>query len=355
MGNKNERPEAGKGSTERRVPPAGWGGSRRNGNGAGDVAFAVDPSESGPPPQLTADELALQDRLAQAVGEQCDFLIRVAPAETKGTDASLVIESLRKLDEAVIRQPPIAAQRALAVARDPSSSAAHLASVFEQDPALTRALLQAANSSYYRRSQNPCLSIPEAVQCIGFGGVESIVTTAMTEGVLCRPGNVYAPLLADVWSHMTRTAPIARAIAPGFNVAPDPAFTVGLLHDMGKLIIFDHLSQLRTRQRREINVPDRFLLNMLNWIHEPLGGVAALRWNLGIPTARAIASHHHQPAPEVADSLTELLCVCEAIAGASRHAKPLALDRLWRQAGLTTSIEAVRALLVELPGLTLAE
>ena len=65
IGNKNERPEAGKGSTEQRVPPAGWGDSRLNGNGAVDVAFAVDPSESGPPPQLTADELALQDRLAQ--------------------------------------------------------------------------------------------------------------------------------------------------------------------------------------------------------------------------------------------------------------------------------------------------
>ena len=324
----------------------------------GEPNAAADPAESlesGAPPSLTAHERALEDQLTRIIGEQCDFLLRVAPAETQRTDAPLVIECLRQLDQTVIRQPPAAAQRALSVARDPASSLSHLATIFEQDPAMTRALLQAANSNYYRRSQNPCLSIPEAIQGVGFRGVESIVTATMVEGVLCRPGNAYAPLLTEVWSHMTRTAPIARSIAPAADVVPESAFTVGLLHDLGKLIIFDHVSRLRARHRREIGIPERFMLNMLNWLHEPLGGIAALRWSLGVPAARAIAWHHCQPPPTPADPLGETLCVAELADHALRLRKPLDLPRAWQQIGLRGDMQAVRDLLLEIPGVISAD
>ena len=312
---------------------------------AGDAS--AESLESGPPPELNSQESALQAQFAATIGEQCDFLMRVAPPETRQTDAPLMIQGLRQLDPTVIRQPPAAAQRALAVARDPASSMSHLATIFEQDPAMTRELLQAANSNYYRRSQNPCLSISEAIQSVGFRGVESIITATMVEGVLCRPGNAYAPMLTEVWSHMTRTAPIARAIAPAFEVMPESAFTVGLLHDLGKLIIFDHVSQLRSRLRREITIPDRFMLNMLTWLHEPLGGVAALRWGLGVPAARAIAYHHCQPPPNPADPLGEALCIAELADHAMRLKKPLDLPRIWRQIGLKGDMQAVSDLLVE--------
>ena len=126
----------------------------------------------------------------------------------------MVIEILRLLDETAIRQRPVAAQRALAVARNPMSSATQLVHIFEQDPALTEALVQMANSSFYRRGTQPCIAITEAILRVGVGGVEAIVTTNMVEGLLCRPGSAYGQLLVQVWSHMTRTAQIARTLAP---------------------------------------------------------------------------------------------------------------------------------------------
>lgn len=307
-----------------------------------------------PPREYTDEEKTLHAELKRTLEGRCDVLLRAANPETKQSDAFMVIEPLRLPDESAIRQPPIAAQRALAVARNPTSSAKQLVEIFEQDPALTEALLQMANSSFYHRGNQPVIAISGAVQRVGVRGVEAIVTTNMVEGLLCRPGSAYSQLLAQVWSHMTRTAPIARALAPAFNAAPETAFTVGLLHDVGRLMIFDYLSQMRARLRREINVPEPFLFSMLNRLHEPLGGIAALRWNLGAGIARSVAYHHHEPPPEHPDLLSELLCVAEKIDHAVRLNQPIDAWTLWRDGELTADAHAAHELMVTIPGLTLS-
>ncbi len=307
-----------------------------------------------PARELTAEEKTLLAELTRTLEGRCDVLLRAAPPETKQSDAPMVIDTLRLLDETAIRQPPVAAQRALAVARNPTSSAQQLVEIFEQDPALTEALLQMANSSFYHRGNQPCIAISEAVQRVGVRGVEAIVTTNMVEGLLCRPGSAYSQLLAQVWSHMTRTAPIARALAPAFKAAPETAFTVGLLHDVGRLMIFDYLSQLRTRLRREIKIPEVFLFSRLNRLHEPLGGIAAVRWNLGADIARSVAYHHHEPPPEQPDLLSELLCVAEKVDHAVRLAQPMDPWKIWRDGEFTADPHAAQELLATIPGLQLS-
>jgi len=308
-----------------------------------------------PPREMTPDEQVLHQQLSRVLDGRCDVLVRASTADTRQSDAQMVVDCLRRLDGTVIRQPPLAAQRALAVIRNPMSSSAQLVAIFEQDPALTESLLRMANSSFYHRGSEPVVSIPHAIKAVGVRGIESIVTTHMVEGMLCRPGGAYAPLLTKVWAHMTRTAPIARSLAPAFGTSPETAFTVGLLHDVGKLLVFDYLSQLRARQRREIRVPERFLLDMLNRLHEPLGGIAALRWNLGASVANAIACHHHEPPPEQPDQLSELLCLSERADHASQAGVPVDVVRIWREGDCTADVARVSVLLADIPGITLAD
>ena len=313
-----------------------------------DTAYAT---EAGAP--LTGEELALQTELTRVLHGRCEILMRAASVESRQSDAPMAIECLLRLDDAVIRQPPVAAQRALAVVRNPLSSAAQLVGIFERDPALTESLLQTANSSYYHRGSEPCIAIAEAVQRVGARGVESIITMKMIEGVQGRLSSTHSLLQSQVWAHMTRTAPIARALARPFQAVPESAFTVGLLHDMGKLMMFDYLSQLRAIYVREIKLPDRFLLDMLNRLHEPLGGIAALRWNLGVGVAHAIAWHHRQPPPETPDRLGELVCVSERVEHCLLRGVPVDAARIWREAELGTDAQDVLPLLREVPGITL--
>jgi HD-like signal output (HDOD) protein len=312
-----------------------------------DTVYAT---EAGAP--LTGEELALQAELTRVLHGRCEVLMRAAGAEARQSDAPMVIECLLRLDDAVIRQPPVAGQRALAVVRNPLSGSAQLVGIFERDPALTESLLQTANSSYYHRGSEPCIAIAEAVQRVGARGVESIITMKMIEGVQGRLGSTHSLLQSQVWAHMTRTAPIARSLARPFQAVPESAFTVGLLHDMGKLMMFDYLSQLRAIYVREIKLPERFLLDMLNRLHEPLGGIAALRWNLGVGVAHAIAWHHREPPPTTRDLLGELVCLSERVEHCLLRGAPVDIARIWREAGLETDAREVLPLLRDVPGVS---
>ncbi len=264
-------------------------------------------------------------------------------------DGSALLEALQTGDQSAVRQIPFAAQQALAVARSPSSCMADLVRLFERDPTLTQALLKTANSSWYTQGHEPVVSILSAVQRIGYQGVENVLLASVVEGMLCRPGGAYTALVGKVWSHMLRTAPLARRMAQAFGVDPESAYTLALLHDVGKLAVFDNISALRKELHREVRMPEAFLFKLLNHLHEPVGGQAALRWGLGTTTARALARHHRHPVPNRPDPLTELLYVAEHVDIASVvHFEKPDLQDIWTRGGITADLERVAPLIEDM-------
>lgn len=304
-----------------------------------------DAPATGDPAEELSPEAALEQELLLTMRERSRVLLYAAPPETQDTDAPAVVDSLVVLGETVIRQPPVAAQKVLAAVRDPLCPTNDFVPLFERDPALTRGLLRMANSAFYRRGTDPCLAISDAVQLIGLRGVECVVTQSMVHGMLCRPGGLYMGMVNDAWAHMTRTAPLARRLSAAFVVQPEAAFTMGLLHDVGKLVVFDHVSALRTKFQREPVLPAAFLTSLLGRLHEPLGGIAALRWGLGLDVARAIAGHHREPPPARPLLITELLYVAELVDHATRTGTPIRLDRVWSDGDLSANLVDVRLLL----------
>lgn len=293
------------------------------------------------PPPVTAS--ALWDVITRRVQEQ----LAAIPESFRHTDAPAVFESLGEGLDTAIGQPPYAAQRALAVSRNPKSSVDDLAKLFASDPGLAQALLTHANSSFYAGVGEQCTSLSSAVQRIGSSGVESVLLASTVRGVLCRPGGRYTGLVDQVWFHMVRTGPIARQIAPAFGVEPERAFSMALLHDAGKLVMFEQVTNFRKNHRREVALPQSVLLSALRTLHEPIGGLAGLRWGLEDRAIRAIATHHRHPVPGYHDSLSEVIFLAEKLDLAAVNAHAVDLDELWTTGQLSGDPAAVRAILGE--------
>jgi len=188
--------------------------SRLEGAAAAIAAVGAEsPAEAEAHAVAPSPKAMLEEELLLTLRERCRVLLQAAPPETSGSDAPAVIDSLMRLGETVIRQPPLAAQRVLAAVRDSNRPTRDFVPLFESDPALTRGLLRMANSAFYRRGSEPCISISESVQLIGLRGVECVVTQSMVEGMLCRPGGNYMGIVTEAWAHMTRTAPLARRLS----------------------------------------------------------------------------------------------------------------------------------------------
>ncbi len=284
--------------------------------------------------------------------ERRDHVIAKLDAEWRSSDDAAkwpdVEGLLRLLAEEpadVVRQLPAAARDAMGLCDDESLSRAQLADRLSADPALVQSLLKAANGAWYAAGLQSVLRLDAAVDRIGLVGTQAIVLSTCVDGLLSKPGGAYDGMVADVWSHMVSTAPLARPLAVACGADPEEAFAVALLHDVGKLVMFDRISALRTARRRPIQLPDAWLTLALAHLHEPLGALAAHQWGLGPAAADAIGLHHRKERPSSKHPLAEVLYLAERADHARRTGIPFDFDGIWTLGELNADQHQCRGIL----------
>lgn len=310
---------------------------------AATVGGAPTAGEPGDDPR-TAEARAV-DAATAAVRRAVDAL-RDAHAGAAGDDVHRLLDAVGDAPLDSVRQLPAAAHEALTLCDDPSAGVAELTRLCGTDPTLAQALLRHANSAWYARAgRAPAVALREAIDRVGIGGVRGVLLDVVVHGLLCQPGGELAQVAEAVWTHGARTAPIARALAPAFGTEPERCYALGLLHDVGKLVLLDQAAALRARQRRTPQLSAPFVRDALRALHEPLGALAALRWGIGEVAAGAIGRHHRSPLPAGSDPIGEVLFVAERADLAATRGTPLDLDALWAVGALQGSRErAARAL-----------
>ena len=111
-----------------------------------------------------------------------------------------------------------------------------LPAIVEADMAMAAKVLQLANSAYFGR-RSPISNVSEAVAYLGLDALRALVLHA--EAVPARFGSI-RPIpgfeLEALHLHCSRVARLAAAFAADIGVA-DVAFTAGLLHDVGLLVL----------------------------------------------------------------------------------------------------------------------
>ena len=281
---------------------------------------------------------ALRELLAAAIRR----LEATLDDKQRVTDAGALLRELSGDPSGAIRQLPMAAQKALALLnQDPSD--VQLTQHFERDPSVTQAILQQANGAYYNPSGKRVLALGDAIKRLGRSGVRNVLLHQAVQGMVCRPGGEYDAMVTKAWTHMVRAAQIARAIAPAFDADREQAFALALLHDAGKLVVFDRLAALRSRLRRSPSIERTVVRRTLRLVHEPMGGLGALAWGLGLEAARAVATHHREPVPAQRDPLSEVLFVAERMDLARQKGLAFDADGAWKAGEITGKLdEAVR-------------
>ncbi|WP_396201668.1 HDOD domain-containing protein [Gemmatimonas sp.] len=245
----------------------------------------------------------------------------------------------------VIRQLPAAARDTMGLCHDESLSRAQLADRLSADPALVQSLLKAANGTLYAAGLTSVLRLDAAIDRIGLVGTQAVVLATCLDGLLSKPGGAYDAMVADVWSHMVSTAPLARPLATACGADPEEAFAVALLHDVGKLVMFDRISELRTTGRRPIQLPQAWLSLALAHLHEPLGALAAHQWGLGPVAADAIGLHHRRERPATTHPLAEVVYLAERADHARRSGVPLDFEGIWTLGELNADQPQCRGIL----------
>jgi len=130
---------------------------------------------------------------------------------------------------------------------DPNATAQDINRVVGKDQGLTAKVLKLANSAYYGFPRR-ISTVTDATVMLGFQTLRSIVMAASVSDMLSREMKGYSLGSGELWRHSQATAMGARLLARQCKYpAADVAYTAGLLHDIGKVILNHYLQDANQR------------------------------------------------------------------------------------------------------------
>jgi putative nucleotidyltransferase with HDIG domain len=214
----------------------------------------------------------------------------------------------------------------------------HLARHIAADQAIAARTLKVANSSFYGL-QGRVHSIHEAIVVLGFRAVRSLVisTAAFSTLNALAPQRAYEP--QPFWRHSVGAAVVARHLALLAGRNPETAFTAGLLHDIGFLVLAVCFPEFfRAHWGRNSGTCGWFECepSQAAMVHAEAGALLAAQWRLPKALVDAIALHHSldDPAGEPLTDLThaaDVLAHALELAGIESEPTPPLSDLVWRR------------------------
>lgn len=231
------------------------------------------------------------------------------------TAASLIAQA------ANLRAPSATVVRLLHMLNDAEADYREVIRTVSHDTVLSAKLLALCNSASYGLAA-PVPSVEQAVHYLGYWEIHRLVM-ALNFGAQIGvelPG--YGMEAGALWRHSLVTAlitPRVASLARKFGVETSIAYTAGLLHDIGKIVISQLLDEeSRGRIRHLVDVCGQPMREaeraVLGCDHCEIGATLLRQWRIPEVLVEAVASHHAAPARGVAAQLASAVHVADALA-----------------------------------------
>ena len=180
--------------------------------------------------------------------------------------------------------------------QDEKASAADFERIIKPDPALTANLLRLTNSAYFGFSRE-ITSVKQAIALLGTTRVFELATSLAFASVVPAVLVGYQMPAETYWQHSIAVAVLADSLRKEVRLdVPDLAFTSGLLHDIGKLVIGSFLAglpDLEVETLRGDGLPFvEIEQKALGTDHAEVGMLVASRWNLPEVIIHSTRFHH---------------------------------------------------------------
>jgi HD-like signal output (HDOD) protein len=170
----------------------------------------------------------------------------------------------------------------------------YAASLIEDDPVLTAKLLKTANSAFFGLHRS-VTNAKDAIQVMGLIKVRALVIAASLGDSFHRVGGVN---LNQFWRYSLNSANLSRYIALPIKIDESTAFTAGLVHGIGELMMHAGMPEAMLDLDRSIPMLDlkraRAEQGMFGYSYADVGAALAKEWRFPKKMIDAIL---HQAAP----------------------------------------------------------
>lgn len=220
---------------------------------------------------------------------------------------------LRRRIEQVGELPtlPHVVQKLASMIGRPNISAEEIGALIEKDQVLSAKVLRLANSPFYGFPSR-IASVAHAVVVLGLSVVKGLTLCATAFDMMKNAG------MNDLWRHSLGVAMTAHILGAKAGMKnPEEVFVGGLLHDIGKVVLYvkwpDVGQQITTATKdssRSLMDTERELFDVT---HADVGGWLATAWHLPTSLREPILHHHMPSAAQEATLQTAIVHVADVL------------------------------------------
>lgn len=230
----------------------------------------------------------------------------------------------------------------IALTDDPDSTVQDMEKAILKDQVLTTKILRLANSAYYGYARK-ISTISQATVLLGFQAIKGIALASTVRNYMTHELKGYSLEKNQLWQQSQTCAIISRFIAKTIKYPnPEEAYIAGLLRDIGKTILNDHMEREYAEVLLKVEQEEITFLDgereVLGFDHAEIGEKVAEKWNLPRALVDAIG-HHHTPdlaninpvlvsIVHVADAITMMMGVGLGLDGLTYNLSPTAIETL---------------------------
>ena len=233
-----------------------------------------------------------------------------------GNPARRYLDSLASL-LATLPPSPTLVTKLLAIFREPDHDVDQVVKLISCEPSLTAQILRICNSAYFAGEQPPT-DIFEAVSRVGFYRVYCLVVSLFGAQTKSMEGVDKGVDVEVLWRHSVAAAVSASEVAAEAGETKAVAFTAGLLHDIGKLVLASAEREAYARLIRRAKDEGALLSTLERSAfvidHAELGGELMRRWNLPPEIVAAVRYHHELDAAPPDNQLAAAVQIGDMIA-----------------------------------------
>ncbi len=186
-------------------------------------------------------------------------------------------------------------EKILSLVEDERSSAHDLEKIIKLDQTISARVLKLINSPLYGYSD--ISSVAHAITLLGFNTLKNVALSASITSVFDWSDTVGEVRVDQFWLHSIGVAYLSKLVAEKTGICkPDEIFTLGLLHDIGKLVYLKETpeffqSLLEAAQKSSISLNQ--MEELIGFSHSLLGWLIAEKWNVPEKVCEVLKKHHN--------------------------------------------------------------
>ncbi|MBN1518366.1 HDOD domain-containing protein [Candidatus Sumerlaeota bacterium] len=192
---------------------------------------------------------------------------------------------------------PKVVELALEACENPNSTVRDVSRIMRLDEAITIKLIHLANSPYYKTSR-AVDSVEQAMVMLGLKTVTNLMLTLVTGDYFRSAQENYRLQRGELWKHSVAVAVASQLLGERLHINnTERLFTVGLLHDIGKIILDkvmgNYIATIREYMREHSYSYFSAEAHVLGITHADVGAELIRVWELPEFLQNVIQHHHH--------------------------------------------------------------